>query len=106
VSKLVLDLKVPDRYDRSTFAEIIRAICNTVNSVSEAKMTAFYNAQSSVPASAASAVSFAVGDFIPDSNCTVRGSAGSQYVRAGWICVSPGTGATATFAEDRRLTGT
>jgi hypothetical protein len=106
VSKLVLDLKVPREYKKADFSEIIRAICNTVNSISEGRMTAFYNAQASVPTSAAAAVSFAVGDFIPDSNCTVRGSAGSQYVRVGWRCVSPGSGATATFVEARELTGT
>jgi hypothetical protein len=106
VSKLVLDLRVPSEYKRADFAEIIRAICNTVNSLSEGKMASFYNAQSSVPTSAAAAVSFAVGDFIPDSNCTVRGGAGSQYVRVGWRCVSPGNGATATFVESRELTGT
>jgi hypothetical protein len=106
VSKLALEFKVPREYNGSNFAEIIRAICNTVNLVAEGKLAAFYNAQESVPSSVATAVSFAVGDFIPDSNCTVRGASGSQYVRAGWICVSPGTGATATFVEDRRLTGT
>lgn len=106
MSKLVLDSKIPEKYDRATFADIFRAIQNQVNTLSESKRSAMYNAQASVPTSVAAAVSFAVGDFIPDSNCTVRGAGGSQYVRRGWICVSPGTGATATFAEDRGLTGT
>jgi hypothetical protein len=106
VSKLVLDLKVPSEYKKTDFAEIIRAICNQVNTLSEGKLTARYNAQESMPSSVATAVSFAVGDFIPDANCTVRGSAGSQYVRSGWRVVSPGTGATATFVEVRELTGT
>jgi hypothetical protein len=104
VSKLVLDQKVPADYRKDVMTEIIRAICNTVNTISEGKLTALYNAQASVPTS--TAVSFAVGDFIPDSNCTVRGAAGSQYVRIGWRCVSPGSGATATFVESRELTGT
>jgi hypothetical protein len=106
VSKLVLEFRVPSEYRKSDFAEIIRAICNQVNSLAEGKLTARYNAQESMPASTATAVSFAVGDFIPDSNCTVRGGAGSQYVRSGWRVVSPGTGATATFVEVRELTGT
>lgn len=106
MSKLVLEFKVPSEYKKADFAEIIRAICNTVNLVAEGKLAAFYNAQASVPTSAAAAVNFAVGDFIPDSNCTVRGASGSQYVRVGWRCVSPGSGATATFVEARELTGT
>jgi hypothetical protein len=106
VSKLVLDLRVPSEYKKADFSEIIRVICNQVNKIAEGKLAAKYNAQESVPSSAASAVSFAVGDFIPDSNCTVRGAAGSQYVRSGWRVVSPGTGATATFVEVRELTGT
>lgn len=105
MSKLNLEFKVPPEYKKADITEIIREICKVVNQVTDGRLTAF-NAQASVPTSAAAAVSFAVGDFIPDSNCTVRGAAGSQYVRTGWRCVSPGTGATATFVEARELTGT
>lgn len=105
MSKLNLEFRVPAEYKKADLTEIVREICKVVNQVTDGRLTAF-NAQASVPATTAAAVSFAVGDFIPDSNCTVRGVAGSQYVRVGWRCVSPGSGATATFVESRELTGT
>jgi hypothetical protein len=104
LSKLVLDLKVPVDYDRSRLAEIIRAICSQVNTLSEGRITARYQAQVSVPASVAAQV----GDIVWDSNATVRGSVSpgvaSSYVRAGWICTveSP---TNATWQEIRWPTG-
>jgi hypothetical protein len=108
VSKLVLDLKVPEKYERQALTDIIRAVCNQVNQLSEGQITARYQAQASVPTG--TSVSFQVGDMVWDSNATVRGSVApglaASYVREGWICVAPGTGATATFVEKRVLTGT
>lgn len=108
MSKLVLDLRVPADYDKQAFTEIIRAVCNQVNQLSEGQITARYQAQSSVPTG--TGVSYQVGDIIWDSNQTVRGSVApgiaASYVREGWICTAPGTGATATFVEKRVLTGT
>jgi hypothetical protein len=104
VSKLVLDLRVPDKYDRSALSEIIRAVCSQVNTLSEGRITARYQAQESVPTSVAAAV----GDIIWDSNATVRASVApgiaASYVRLGWICnvESP---TNATFQEMRVLTG-
>jgi hypothetical protein len=104
VSKLVLDLKVPNEYKRADIADIIRAVCNQVNSLSEGRITARYQSRESVPSSIAAAV----GDIIWDSNATVRPSVApgvaASYVRLGWICtVSSPTGAT--FEEMRVLTG-
>jgi hypothetical protein len=104
VSKLVLDLRVPEKYDRSAIAEIIRAVCTQVNTLSEGRITARYQAQVSVPASVAAQV----GDIIWDSNTTVRPSVApgvaSSYVRIGWVCtVASPTGAS--FEEMRVLTG-
>jgi hypothetical protein len=104
VSKLVLDLKVPSEYKKSDLAEIIRVICNQVNTLSEGKITARYQSQESVPVS----VSAAVGDVIWDSNATVRPSVApgvaSSYVRLGWICTVESATAP-TFQEMRVLTG-
>lgn len=109
MSKLSIDQKTPREYNQATFVDILRAIQGQVNNLSEGKIAAKYNAQSSVPSSLAAQVSFAVGDFIPDSNQTVRSSVApgvaAAYVRKGWICVAPGTGVTATFVEERVLTG-
>lgn len=91
----MLDLRVPDKYDKQTLTDIIRAICNQVNQLSEGAITARYQAQSSVPTASVPA---AVGDIVWDSNTTVRGSVApgiaASYVRVGWICNvagSPGT---------------
>jgi hypothetical protein len=103
VSKLDLASRVPTQYDRSTFTDIIRAICNTVNPLAESRLSARYNAQASVPTTS----SYAKGDFVPDSNCTVSASVvaglGSSYMRLGWVCVASGT--PGTFQEVRVLTG-
>jgi len=108
LSRLVLEFLVPDKWNRNDMQDIVRAITSQVNKLSEGRLAAQYNAQASVPSG--SVVSFAVGDFIPDSNCTVRGSVApgvaASYVRRGWRVVAPGTGATATFVEVRELTGT
>ena len=108
MSKLVLDFKVPANYEKQALTDIIRVICNQVNQLSEGQITARYQAQVSVPSG--TSVSFQVGDMVWDSNATVRPSVApgvaASYVREGWICVSPGTGATATFVEKRVLTGT
>jgi hypothetical protein len=104
VSKLVLDLRVPDKYDKSALAEIMRAICLQVNTLSEGRIAARYQAQASVPSSVAAAVS----DVIWDSNATVRPSVApgvaASYVRIGWVCTveSP---TNATWQEMRVLTG-
>lgn len=104
MGKLVLDLRVPADYDKSTFAEIIRLICNQVNLYSEGRITARYQAQASVPSSVAAEV----GDVIWDSNPTVRGSVApglaASYVRTGWICTAEST-TNAVWQEMRELTG-
>lgn len=103
MSKLVLDFRVPDKYDKQTVTDIVRAICNQVNMLSEGSITARYQAQVSVPASVAAQV----GDIVWDSNTTVRGSVApgvaSSYVRTGWICTVAGN--PATWQEMRVLTG-
>jgi hypothetical protein len=104
LSKLVLDLRVPVEYDRSKLAEIIRAICQQVNTLSEGRITARYQAQSSVPASVAAGV----GDVVWNINPTVVGSVApgiaASFVNMGWVCTveSP---TNATWQEMRVLTG-
>jgi hypothetical protein len=105
LSKLVLDLRVPVEYDRSRLAEIIRAICQQVNTLSEGRITARYQAQASVPASVAAEV----GDVVWNVNPTVVGSVApgiaASFVNMGWVCTveSP---TNATWQEMRVLTGT
>lgn len=88
-------------YDKSSMSQIIRTICQQVNTLSEGKITARYQSQVSAPSS----VPAAVGDLVWDSNATVQGTAGSQFVRYAWICVA-GSPTAPTFVELRSLTGT
>lgn len=90
MSKLVLDFKVPDKYNKQVITDIVRAICNQVNGLSEGKIQANYQATTVVPGSSVAAQ---VGDKVWDSNTTVRngtvGGAGGtvmNYVRLGWVC--------------------
>jgi len=101
LSKLLLDLRVPDKYDKATMADIIRQLCTQVNRLSEGTLSARYQAQASVPTSVAAAV----GDVVWDSNVTVLGTVGSQYVRLGWIC-NVASQTAPTFQEIRVMTGT
>ena len=104
MSKLVLDLKVPSDYKRSDFAEIIRLICQQVNTLSEGRITARYQAQASVPSSVAADV----GDCMWDNNATVRASVApgvaASYVRLGWVCTAESP-TNAIWQEIRVLTG-
>jgi hypothetical protein len=104
LSKLVLELKVPHDYKKSDFAEIIRAICQQVNTLSEGRISARYQAQDSMPASVAAAV----GDVVWHTNPTVVGSVApgvaASYVLMGWVCTA-GSPTNATWQEWRVLTG-
>lgn len=105
MSKLDLTSRVPDKYDKAVFTEIIRVITGQLNPLSEGRITAKYNARSVVPSG--SAVAYAVGDFIPNNNATVASSvapgSGLNYVNLGWVCRVAGS--PGTFEEVRVLTG-
>lgn len=88
--KLVPDVRplhVPNEYNKTDFTFIFRAITRQVNDLSEGKIRADYNAQSTVPSGAA--VAYATGDIVRDSNPTVQASIApglsASYVRLGWI---------------------
>lgn len=109
MSRLVLDLRVPAKYDRQAMTDIVRAICGQVNQLSEGNISARYTARSVVPSASLAA---AVGDMVWDSNTTVRASVApgvaSSYVRTGWVCTVGGTGTggdAPTWQEMRALTG-
>ena len=104
MSKLVLDLKVPKNYDQSRLMDVIREICQQVNTLSEGRISARYQAQLSTPASVAADV----GDVVWNSNPTVIGSVApgvaASYVNIGWICTVE-SDSNATWQEMRVLTG-
>jgi hypothetical protein len=100
----VLVLKVPDQYNKAALTEIIRALGMQVDSLSEGRIDARYQAQTSVPVS----VGANVGDVVWDSNTTVRGSVApgvaASYVRLGWVCTA-GDATNPVWQEIRTLTG-
>lgn len=101
MSKIDLAGRVPAQYEKQALTDIIRAICNQVNALSEGRLAARYNAQASVPTGTAAA--YAIGDLVPDSNATVRAGANiaESYVRLGWINVAAGS--VGTLKEIRAL---
>src|SRR3546814_16065653 len=79
---------------------VLRAIGQQVNQLSEGRIVARYNATTAAPTTG----SHAQGDFVANSAPRVLGTAGSQFVIAGWPC--PAAGAPGTLGEQRGLHGT
>lgn len=69
-----------------------------VNGLSEGRLAAAYNAQSSVPTTG----TYAVGDFVRNSAPAELGTALSRYVIFGWLCTDDNP---LTFVQMRFLTG-
>lgn len=105
MSKLVLDLKVTPEYEPQAVKDIIRAICNQVNALSEGRITAKYQASSVAPSG--SVVAYTQGDIVWNSNPTelnsVAPGVAAKYILIGWMNVSAGS--PGTIKELRVLTG-
>jgi hypothetical protein len=69
-----------------------------VNAMSEGRIAAAYNAQTSAPTTG----DYAVGDFVRNSAPSELGSPGSAYIIFGWMCVDD---SPLTFVDMRFLTG-
>jgi hypothetical protein len=104
LSKFDLANRVPDKYERSTFVDIIRAICGQSNSNAEGKLVGRYQSQSTIPSSVAAAVGDVVWNTNPTViNGTVTGSLVGNYIIEKWIC-TVGNPTNATWKEVRVLT--
>lgn len=79
--------------------DLHRNIGQQVNALTEGRISAIYNASTAAP----TAGSYVQGDFIRNSAPAEAGTAGSKYVKFGWVCVSSGT--PGTWVECRFLTG-
>lgn len=79
-----------------------RSAITQLNQLSEGQINAATNAAPAPPTG--SVVNYNQGDFIRNSAPTVLGTAGSQYVVMGWVCVA--SGAPGTWVASRTLTGT
>lgn len=98
MSKLNLTNRVPDQYNRHAMYDALSRLQNQVNNLSEGKIVATYNAQTSVPTTG----NYNVGDFVPNSAITELGTAGNKYVLRGWVC---SVSSPLTFLQCRMLTG-
>jgi hypothetical protein len=98
VSRLNVTNRITEKYNRQAINDSLRDIQNQVNNLSEGRIVATYNAQSTVPTTG----SFNVGDFVPNSTISELGAPGSKYVLRGWICSDSDP---LTFLECRFLTG-
>lgn len=79
--------------------DLLRETALQVNSVSEGRLQAKYNATTAAPTTG----TWARGDQIPNSEPSELGSASSKYVIEGWVCTVAGT--PGTWVEKRFLTG-
>lgn len=76
-----------------------RQVAQQVNSLSEGRIAALYQAGQSAPTTG----EWAQGDFVTNSAPTELGAASSKYVVMGFLCVVSGT--PGTWLEARFLTG-
>jgi hypothetical protein len=96
--RLNLFNRVPAQYNAQTFSKLLQEIQNQLNSLSEARLAASYNATTAAPTTG----DYAVGDIVRNSSPSQLGSAGSQYILLGWLCTNTDP---LTFKELRCLTG-
>lgn len=78
---------------------LYRQIASQVNQLSEGKLSAVTNAQPEAPTTGV----HAAGDIVRHAEPVEAGSAGSEYVLFGWVCVAAGE--PGTWAELRIPTG-
>lgn len=103
MSKIVIRLpQVPQGW-ATEFKRVVEdrlsAIAQQLNGLSEGNAAVLHTATTAVPTSG----SYGLGDFVPNSEPSELGSAGSKYVLLGWKNVSAGS--PGTFVQVRALTG-
>jgi hypothetical protein len=87
------------QYSRESVGDALSKIDEQLNALSEGRLSASYQARSTVPATG----SYALGDKVWNSTPAELGTVGGKYIVLGWICVTPGT--PGTLKEMRVLTG-
>ena len=102
MSKLNSPPQVQRDYDPGNMISILSQIDTQVNKLAEGKLDGRHYTTTSTPSS--SAIPAAVGDIVWNSNVSVLGGGGSQYVILGWVCRTAGT--PGTWVDIRTLTGT
>jgi hypothetical protein len=97
LSKINVAGTITENYSRKTIFDALTLIQNQLNNLSEGKLKAKTNSASSVP----TVGTYAVGDFVANSNVSELGIATQKYILTGWYC----TASPNTFREARCLTG-
>jgi hypothetical protein len=100
LSRLQLDVQLPDKYDKGRISGIIRALCSQVNGLSEGQIAARYYTNTVMPA--VTLMPAAQGDIVWKSNPSEGGTTSEAYVVVGWICTA--SGSPGTWEEMRVLT--
>lgn len=98
--RIALEQFLPQQYDYGLFVEMIRNIEDSINRAFEGRIVQRYSAAS---APSGTTVSYQVGDIVYNTTPTETGTAGSQYLLVGWMCVA--AGAPGVWRELRCLTG-
>lgn len=98
MSRLASENYLGNAYTRSSQSTMVRKIDEQVNALSEGRISARYQAQTSVPTVGA----YAQGDRVENSQPSELTSGGNSYVVLGWICTVGGD--PATFEEIRSYT--
>lgn len=83
-----------------SLAQVLPGFAKQVNAVSEGRITGHHNAATSAPTTGL----YQRGDYLRNSAPAVLGTAGSQYIVKGWVCITSGD--PGTWVQDRGLTGT
>lgn len=76
-----------------------REVAKQVNTLSEGRLAATYNASAAAPTTG----TYALGDFIRNNAPAELGAIGSKYLIFGWVCSVAGT--PGTWLQCRFLTG-
>lgn len=87
---------------RQSLQDTLNKVVDQLNNLSDDKITANTSAYTAAPIGPNQP--YTQGDFIKNVNVSVLGTAGSQYVILGWVCVK--SGAPGTWVQCRTLTGT
>lgn len=84
-------------------AELFADLCQTVNALSEGRISARYQARDTMPTTG----TYAKGDYVHNSNPVKLGVAASRYVNHGWIRLVSGDAHVlfTDWCEDRRFSG-
>ena len=90
--------RIPQQYNPQSFALILQDIQTQLNNLSEGRLVARHNAQTSAPTTGV----YGVGDLVYKADPSEEGTTGNKYIVLAWMCTDADP---LTFQELRCLTG-